>query len=69
MAAREIRRVLDHSELAQRYFDWAQQLRDRADQTTNPKIRRDRLALVEAYLHFAERELIAAARFKQLEAA
>ena len=42
MAARQARRVLDPSEIAQRYFDWAQQLRDRAEKTTNPKIRRDR---------------------------
>jgi HEPN domain-containing protein len=60
-----MKRMPDHAELAQRYFNCAEANVERADRTINNNDRSYHVATAQQYLTLAEKELIAAQRRKR----
>jgi hypothetical protein len=57
-----MKQPLTHVALARRYFSWCERQIQLAEQTNNPKVRGDHLALANYYLKLAEGELTATQR-------
>jgi HEPN domain-containing protein len=60
-----MKRMPDHAELAQRYFNCAETNVERADRAINNNDRSYHVATAQQYLTLAEKELIAAQRRKR----
>ena len=60
-----MKRMPDHAELAQRYFNCAEANVERADRAINNNDRSYHVATAQQYLTLAEKELIAAQRRKR----
>lgn len=61
-----MKRMPDHAELAQRYFNCAEANVERADRAINNNDRSYHVATAQQYLTLAEKELIAAQRRKRV---
>jgi hypothetical protein len=60
-----MKRMPDHAELAQRYFNCAEANVERADRAINNNDRSYHVATAQQYLTLAEKELVAAQRPKR----
>jgi hypothetical protein len=61
-----MKRMPDHAELAQRYFNCAEANVERADRAINNNDRSYHVATAQQYLTLAEKELVAAQRRKRV---